>query len=812
MATDRWVSPILTLKRFGNPNLLQVQYIPTEVVRASPAPLRVMYSFSSNFNQRNPQWQPKRLASSIVNYCNTMKKLILLLLVLSSLELSAQVDPIDSLALVDFYETLGGDDWTNNDGWLNGPVNTWVGVVLQDTRIFGINLPNNNLVGDVPGGITTIGSLREIIINNNRITSLPDFGTQSPLQKLIVNDNLLQDLPEIGIPILDELSCENNFLEFDDLEGFFPEVNVFNYSPQAPLGEPGFIYARPGDDLQLTVETEGFFNLYTWFLDDTQISGPSNVPELDLTSVNNSDEGTYTATVTNGAFPELTLLREPQELLLYDRDSLGGLYVPNHMIIVFTEDATDFEKDTLREFYQAKVLDDCLCRDIELWEIPDTSFLSDGNILVGVEETKESASTKSKVEDTGNNYILDLLEKAGKKKTRETLTPQFYLPTPPPPTIDPVVAIIDVGVDASHPDLSSFMWDNEDEVLNGMDNDDNCLADDIAGYDFVNSDTDPADLISGHGTHLAGIISANEATNLVKIMAVKSHADDGLGFLFEALCGIYYAGEQDAPIINLSWGYQGAPSSVLEESIRYFGEDCGTLFITSAGNDASDNDQTPHYPSSFELNNIISVAALDESESLLAPFTNFGIESVDIAAPGTRILSTVPGGGYDFRDGSSMAAAAVSHAAARIWQERPELTYVNIKNAILNSAAVLPALDQVATSGKLDLSAALMEAAGATVDTSCAIINNQFDLFEGDGLVRAYPQPFSSNFELQWPSGQEGDLEINIYNAFGQSVFQTTADANSTSINIQTRSWPAGLYYAHLRQGRRFNSIKILKQ
>lgn len=742
-----------------------------------------------------------------------MKKLILLLFALGSLNLSAQVDPIDSLALVDFYETLGGDDWTNNDGWLNGPVNTWVGVVLQDTRIFGINLPDNNLVGDVPGGITTIGSLREIIINNNRITSLPDFGTQSPIQKLVVNDNLLQDLPQIGIPVLDELSCENNFLEFDDLEGFFPEVNEFNYSPQAPLGEAGFIYARPGDDLQLTVETEGFFNLYTWFLDGTQISGPSNAPELDLIALNNSDEGTYTATVTNGAFPELTLFREPQDLLLYDRDSLGGLYVPNHMIIVFTEDATDFEKDTLREFYQAKVLDDCLCRDIELWELPDTSYLSDGNILVGVEETKESASTKSKVEDTGNNYLLDLLEKAGeKRKTRGTVTPQFMLPPPPPPTTEPVVAIIDVGVDASHPDLSSFMWENDDEVLNGMDNDDNCLADDIAGYDFVNADTDPADLISGHGTHLAGIISANDATNLVKIMAVKSHADDGLGFLFEALCGIYYAGEQDAPIINLSWGYQGAPSSVLEESIRYFGEDCGTLFVTSAGNDASDNDLTPHYPSSFELNNIISVAALDETENALASFTNFGVTSVDIAAPGTRILSTIPGGGYDFRDGSSMAAAAVSHAAARIWQERPELTYVNIKDAILSSATVLSALNQVATSGKLDLTEALMAAAGASVDTSCAIINNQLELFAGIGQVNAYPQPFTHSFELQWPAGKQGTLEVIIYNAFGQKVFQTSSAASSTSVRIEAEQWPRGLYYAQLRQGKRFNSIKILKQ
>lgn len=748
-----------------------------------------------------------------VNYCNTMKKLILLLFAFGSLNLSAQVDPIDSLALVDFYEGLDGDNWTNNDGWLVGPVTTWVGVILEGTRIFGIDLPNNNLVGDVSPSISSISSLRELKVENNLITSIPDFGSNSPLQRLVINDNLLQDLPSLGMSVLEELRCQNNLLEFDDLEAIFTEILDFSYSPQVPIGEEGFRYERPGDDVQFTVETEGFFNQYTWFKDGTQISGPINTPELDLIGVNDSDEGEYSANVTNGAFPDLTLLRRPQTLLLYDRDSLGGLYVPNHMIIVFTEDATDFEKDTLRDFYQAKVLDDCLCGEIELWELPDTSYLSDGNILVGVEETKESASTKSKVEDTGNNYILDLLEKAGKRlKKQRQEKPNFFLPPPPPPTAEPVVAIIDVGVDATHPDLSSFMWDNEDEVVNGMDNDDNCLEDDISGYDFVNSDTDPADLINGHGTHLAGIISANDATNLAKIMAVKSHDDDGLGYLFEALCGIYYAGEQDVPIINLSWGYQGAPSSVLEESIRYFGQDCGTLFITSAGNDAEDNDQTPHYPSSYELNNIISVAALDESETELAAFTNFGVSSVDIAAPGSRIWSTIPGGGYEFRDGSSMAAAAVSHAAAKIWQARPELTYVNIKDAILSSATVLPALNQVATSGKLDLNEALMVAAGATVDTSCAVINNQFDLFEENGPVLAYPQPFSSNFNLQWPSGLQGELVISIHNSLGQTMFQTVSPAEQTLITIRTETWPAGMYYVNLRQGQRIKSLKITKQ
>ena len=742
-----------------------------------------------------------------------MKKLIVALLLFSSLNIQAQVNPDDSLALVSFYNATDGDNWFNNDGWLDGPIDNWFGVVLEGTRIFAIELPSNNLRGNVPDGIANIGSLRQIIIPDNRITGLPDFGPNSPLLRLVVNDNLLEDLPDMQIDLLEELSCQNNFLEFDDLEDLVTEAIEFNYSPQAFIGEELLFYARPGDELELSIETGGFFNLYSWFQDGSQISDESGDPQLLIDPVTSSDDGTYVVEVTNPLFPQLTLRSRPQEVVVLQRDELGGLFVPNHMIVVFTEDASDFEKDTLRNFYQATVLDDCLCGEIELWELPDTSYLSDGNILVGVEETKESASTKSKVEDTGNNYLLDLLEQSRKKKTTSPSKRfDWFMPPPPPPPTGPVVAIIDVGVDGTHPDLSFYMWDNPDEMINGSDSDDNCLADDVRGYDFVNNDTGPNDLISGHGTHLAGIVSNNANLNELQIMPVKSHDDNGQGFLFEALCGIYYAGEQDAQVINLSWGYQGNPSTVLEESIRYFGEDCGTLFVTSAGNDGSDNDAIPHYPSSFELDNIISVAALDKTEFELAFFTNFGETSVDIAAPGTRVLSTVPGGGYEFRDGSSMAAAAVSQAAAVIIQQRPELTYLNIKEAILSSAEVLPSLNQVATSGKLDIPAALLAAMEASIDTSCLLTNSTFEAFADLGPVVAYPQPFTDNFQIQWPTGLSGEMWVSIHNNIGQTIYQQRVDARQIQLNVQTANWPAGLYHLRLQNGQRQHSTKILKQ
>ena len=516
--------------------------------------------------------------------------------------------------------------------------------------------------------------------------------------------------------------------------------------------------------------------------------------------------------------PLLTLSSHPVHLLLYEEDSLGGEFVPNHLIVEFTDEATQFEKDTLLEYYQAERLDTCLCGIIELWELPDTSVLPGGEILVGVEESKQDARAKSEIEDAGNNYLMELLIEKAKIK------PFFKPKLPKEPLPDniiirnetvPTVAIIDVGIDYNHPSLTPYIWSNAAEIVDGEDNDGNCLIDDARGYNFNKDNNDALDMTNGHGTHVAGIVVENIPVGDVELINIKSHGDDGVGLLFEALCGIYYAAEKEANVINLSWGYRGVASSVLESAIARAGADCGSLVVTSAGNEGLNTDELPHYPSSYELENLIAVAALNETEDALSPESNYGPASVHLAAPGTRIFSTVPGGGFDFKSGTSMAAAAVSNVAAQLCAANPEATYANIKTAILNTVLELVSLEDLSTGGKLNTEAALEFIAFVEADTSCFLVDLLPEVSYSNLKAKAYPQPFHDKVFLELPLEKSSLFQISIFNLVGELVFSGTEllgpDQSGFSWDgrrANSIALPPGIYIAQLQT----NHIRFITQ
>ena len=190
-----------------------------------------------------------------------------------------------------------------------------------------------------------------------------------------------------------------------------------------------------------------------------------------------------------------------------------------------------------------------------------------------------------------------------------------------------VVAVIDSGVDGSHPDLSANLWTNSGEIPgNGLDDDGNGYVDDIRGWDFANKDNNPAD-DNGHGTHVTGIIAAvgNNGIGVAgvawnaKIMALKSFRADGSGLTSDAILAIAYANLMGADVINNSWG--GAPySQALFDMIR----SSSAMVVFAAGNSGQNNDLIPHYPSSYTSANILAVAATDPNDNL-ALFSNFGV-------------------------------------------------------------------------------------------------------------------------------------------------------------------------------------------
>ncbi|MFC7373086.1 S8 family serine peptidase [Fictibacillus iocasae] len=208
-----------------------------------------------------------------------------------------------------------------------------------------------------------------------------------------------------------------------------------------------------------------------------------------------------------------------------------------------------------------------------------------------------------------------------------------------------VVAVIDTGIDINHDDLKDVIWRNSKEQLNGKDDDNNGYIDDINGFDFYHYDNTVFDKHDGdeHGTHVAGTIagSINNGIGItgiapnVEIMSLKFLGPDG-GSTEGAIQAVEYATKMGVKISNNSWG-GGAYDVFLKEAI----ENSGMLFVAAAGNDGVDNDFYEHYPSNYDCSNILSVAAIDNNGQL-AGFSNYGYNSVDVAAPGVDILSTFP--------------------------------------------------------------------------------------------------------------------------------------------------------------------------
>jgi subtilisin family serine protease len=270
-----------------------------------------------------------------------------------------------------------------------------------------------------------------------------------------------------------------------------------------------------------------------------------------------------------------------------------------------------------------------------------------------------------------------------------------------------IIAIIDTGIDFTHEDLRNVIWTNQGETAgDGIDNDNNGFIDDIHGWNFYDNSCDTYNSQSDeddHGTHVAGIIAAlrnnigiaGVASNTnIKIMTIKilgSRKRNGsINSFIEA---IEYAESMGASICNISSGTY-LENTKLKSAI----ENSEMLFVTAAGNGGENNDITPMYPASFDLENIISVASISCNGSLNS-LSNFGKTSVDIAAPGSSILSTLTNDRYGYLSGTSMAAPFVTGVIAMVYSYYEDITLLDAKAIVLNSVKKLPTLEGKVLSG-----------------------------------------------------------------------------------------------------------------
>ena len=251
------------------------------------------------------------------------------------------------------------------------------------------------------------------------------------------------------------------------------------------------------------------------------------------------------------------------------------------------------------------------------------------------------------------------------------------------------IAVIDTGIDYRHPDLKDQIWTNQAEADGeaGVDDDGNGYVDDIHGYDFANKDGDPIDGHS-HGTHCAGTIGATHNNNEgvagvmadVTLVAVKFLTDAGSGSTEDAIAAIDYATKGGVDLMSNSWG-GGGFSQALKESIERASA-AGIIFTAAAGNSGTNNDQSPHYPSNYQVANVVSVAAHTAQDDL-ASFSCFGRTTVHIAAPGHQILSSTKDGGYSVYSGTSMATPHVSGALGLLLAKEGRLPHTEMRERLM---------------------------------------------------------------------------------------------------------------------------------
>jgi subtilisin family serine protease len=371
-----------------------------------------------------------------------------------------------------------------------------------------------------------------------------------------------------------------------------------------------------------------------------------------------------------------------------------------------------------------------------------------------------------------------------------------------------IVAVIDTGVDYLHPEIAANMWKNPGETPdNGIDDDGNGVVDDVFGANFSTDTTtgDPMD-DNRHGTHVAGTIGAVSDNNLgvaginwgTRIMALKFLAANGSGTTAGAIRAIEYGIGMKANIMNNSWG-GGGFSRALEDAIKAANQ-AGILFAAAAGNSGADNDSSPFYPANYDVPNVLSVMATDQNDNK-AGFSHFGRTTVDLGAPGVDILSTTPGGNYASFNGTSMATPHVAGAAALVLGDQPSLSVMDLKQRLMSTADIIPALSGLSvTGGRLNLVAALGSSNGdgdtGECDKHSAQIAYQEFFWSENRQVDRNSNVLSVKFKL--PVAMVVDIEANAsarrVSGSGNTVFRTGVYSQPAPNTMWTGSYRRGTF------------------
>jgi len=343
---------------------------------------------------------------------------------------------------------------------------------------------------------------------------------------------------------------------------------------------------------------------------------------------------------------------------------------------------------------------------------------------------------------------------------------------PQPPV---VVAVIDGGVDVSHPDLQGKLWVNPGEIAgNGVDDDGDGIVDDVNGANLVSHDANVADE-SGHGTHVSGIVTRYDPS--VRIMALKAGHGEWID-IPAATQAVDYAVAHGARVINLSWAFLSSDAGLAQALARAEGH--GVLVVVAAGNLGFDNSLRPVYPASYSSDALVAVAATCDGQAL-ASFSNFSKLAVTLAAPGCSIVSSLPGAARGALSGTSMAAPAVAGTAALLLERRPHAGVRELAHALLGGARPAASLASVVSTGaSLDVTGALQ--ALATPDTTAPAAFSQVSPTPGFATERD-PSYYYKSVPFSWTPSS--DPSLAGYRVIVDGVPLAGADGSATSVTAK---------------------------
>ena len=358
----------------------------------------------------------------------------------------------------------------------------------------------------------------------------------------------------------------------------------------------------------------------------------------------------------------------------YTTDCDSNAIVPNQLVVQFEARADSIEKVRLRDSLGVTFFNSCSCNpQVELWQlgnhpIPPTLDRDERETSSGLDERVAHASARTQLKGVDvNRFIWNELQEGINRPTLSPLTEADISGLSGLNSGDVVIAVLDAGIDFMHTDLEQYIWKNPQI---------DPIRKDYVGWNFIQKNNHPGDNHS-HGTHLAGIIVQyllNQAgISNFKLLPLKTHDKNGVGRLFDISCGLYYALDKKAKVINASWGWKNTESSIFNLAMEAVKQQ-EVVFVTAAGNEGEDLEISPQYPACLVKDpansHMLSVGSVNETTHVLDTFSNFSNQCVSISAPGNNILSTVPiwwvnaTGNPGFKSGTSMSTPAVAAAAA----------------------------------------------------------------------------------------------------------------------------------------------------